>query len=171
MRILNSFVVSKIRSCKPGCTLNSPAAHFLCSTARIPQYISTASFWSYKLLWSSDECVLLPCFNALLDIFAVTNCCVAALSLFSSDILTWSADSYIQCNDTQNKGRSTGQGCGSGYFINGFRFHTYRFRFHRFRFQQNLDSNRAWALSHLWTCWQAWLSKPATYDLQGHITS
>ena len=51
------------------------------------------------------------------------------------------------------------QGCGSGYFVN------------RFRFQQNLDSNRAWALSHLWTCWQAWLSKPAAYDLQGHITS
>ena len=32
-------------------------------------------------------------------------------------------------------------------------------------------SNRTWALSHLWTCWQAWLSKPAAYDLQGHITS
>jgi len=30
------------------------------------------------------------------------NCCVVALILFSSDILTWSADSlaYIQCNDT-----------------------------------------------------------------------
>jgi len=36
------------------------------------------------------------------------------------------------------------QGCGSGYFVNRFRFHTYRFHF-----QQNLDSNRAWALSHL----------------------
>ena len=58
------------------------------------------------------------------------------------------------------------QGCGSGYFVNRFRFHTYRFRFH-----QNLDSNRAWALSHLWTCWQAWLSKTAAYDLQGHISS
>jgi len=34
-----------------------------------------------------------------------------------------------------------------------------------------LDSNKAWTLSHLWTCWQAWLSKPAAYDLQGHITS
>jgi len=32
-------------------------------------------------------------------------------------------------------------------------------------------SNRAWTLSHLWTCWQAWLWKPAAYDLQGHITS
>jgi len=32
-------------------------------------------------------------------------------------------------------------------------------------------SNRAWTLSHLWTCWLAWLSKQAAYDLQGHITS
>jgi len=64
--------------------------------------------------------------------------------------------------------QSFNQGCGSGYFVNCFRFHTYRFRF---RFQQNPDSNRAWALSHLWICWQAWLSKPAAYDLQGHITS
>ena len=53
------------------------------------------------------------------------------------------------------------QGCGSGYFVNRFRFYTYRFRF-----QQNLDSNGAWALSHLRTCWQAWLSKPAADDLQ-----
>jgi len=34
------------------------------------------------------------------------------------------------------------QGCGSGYFVNRFRFHTCRF--HRFRFQQSLDSIRAW---------------------------
>jgi len=27
------------------------------------------------------------------DIFAVMNCCVVALTLFSSDIVTWSADS------------------------------------------------------------------------------
>jgi len=39
------------------------------------------------------ECVLVPCFNAQPNIFAVMNCCVVALSLFSSDILTWSADS------------------------------------------------------------------------------
>jgi len=32
-------------------------------------------------------------------------------------------------------------------------------------------SNRAWALFHLWTCWQAWLSKPSACDLQAHITS
>jgi len=61
---------------------------------------------------------------------------------------------------------SSNQGCGSSYVVNRFRFHTYRFRF-----QQNLDSNKARALSHLWTCWQAWLSKPAAYDWQGHITS
>ena len=32
-------------------------------------------------------------FNAQPNIFAVVNCCVVALSVFSSDILTWSADS------------------------------------------------------------------------------
>jgi len=30
---------------------------------------------------------------------------------------------------------------------------------------QSLGSNRAWTLSHLWTCWQASLSKSAAYDL------
>jgi len=51
------------------------------------------------MLWHSDECVLLSCLNAHPGIFAVMNCCVAALSVFSSDILTWSADVlvYIQC--------------------------------------------------------------------------
>jgi len=65
------------------------------------------------------------------------------------------------------------QGCGSGYFVNRFRFNTYHFHFrtYHFCFQQNLDFIRAWTLSHLWTCWQAWLSKPTAYDLQGHITS
>jgi len=58
------------------------------STARIRQDISAASFCSCKLLWRSDECVLLPCFNVQPDIFAVMNCCVVAWSLFSSDILT-----------------------------------------------------------------------------------
>ena len=51
------------------------------------------------MLWHSDECVLLSCLNAHPGIFAVMNCCVVALSVFSSDILTWSADVlvYIQC--------------------------------------------------------------------------
>jgi len=37
--------------------------------------------------------------NAQSDSFAVMNCCVIALSVFSSDILTWGADIlvYIQC--------------------------------------------------------------------------
>ena len=39
---------------------------------------------------------------------------------------------------------ATKQECGSSYFVNRFRFHTYRFRF-----RQYLDLNRAWALSHL----------------------
>jgi len=36
------------------------------------------------------------------------------------------------------------QGCGSSYFVNHFRFHTYRFHF-----QQSLESNKAWTLCHL----------------------
>ena len=68
------------------------------SAARIRQDISAASFCSCKLLRCNDECVLLPCFNAQPDIFAVMNCCVVALSLYSSDIVTWSANRkiYIQ---------------------------------------------------------------------------
>ena len=97
MRTLCEFSMlvwfSKIRSCKPGYGPASPAAHFLCSIARIRQDLSTASFCSCKLLWRSDECVLLPCFNAQPDIFWVMNCCVVALGLFSSDISTWSANS------------------------------------------------------------------------------
>ena len=46
---------------------------------------------------TTGDGVLLPCFIAQSDIFAVINCCVAALSLYSSDILTWGAD---RCNDT-----------------------------------------------------------------------
>ena len=44
-------------------------------------------------------CVLLPRLNAQPDISAAINCCVVALSAFSSDILTWSADIWvwIQC--------------------------------------------------------------------------
>ena len=100
MRILNSCVVSKIRSCKPGCAPAIPAANLQCSTARIWRDLSAASFCSCKLLWRSDECVSFPYFNAQPDIFAVMNCCVAALSLFSSYSLTWSADSSysVQCH-------------------------------------------------------------------------
>ena len=51
------------------------------------------------MLWHSDEWFLLPCLNAQPDSFAIMNCYVVALSVFSSDILTWGADIlvYIQC--------------------------------------------------------------------------
>jgi len=46
-------------------------------------------FCSCELLWRSSGCVLLPCFNAVPDIFAVTNCSVLALSVvFCSGLLT-----------------------------------------------------------------------------------
>jgi len=45
--------------------------------------------------------------NAQPDSFAVLNCCLVALSVFSSNILTWGADIlvYIQC-----QGRTQGEG-------------------------------------------------------------
>ena len=50
-------------------------------------------FAAVKLLGRSDECVLLPCFNMQPDMFAVMNCCIVALIVFSSDMLAWMADS------------------------------------------------------------------------------
>ena len=61
------------------------------------------SFCSCELLWRSGEGALFPCFNVQPDIFAVMNCCVAALSLFSCDILTWSADSLYSVQWHINK--------------------------------------------------------------------
>ena len=54
---------------------------------------------AHHVALSSIECVLLPCFNALPDIFAIMNCSVLALSaVFCSGLLTWSAD--VHCSDT-----------------------------------------------------------------------
>ena len=91
---------SKIRSLKPGSAPAGPAAHLQCSTARIWRDLSAVSFWSCKLLWRSGERVSLPYFNIQPDIFAVMNCCVVVLSLFSSDSLSWTADSLysVQCH-------------------------------------------------------------------------
>ena len=64
--------------------------------AQLPVFDETLAqpdFVVRKLLWRSDECVSLPCFNAQPDIFAVMNYCVVALSLFFSDSLTWNVDS------------------------------------------------------------------------------
>jgi len=85
-------------------------SQFLCSLARfdlanrgVPQPFQPHTFYVRLLVFDktlaqlhfavvnrSDAvmCVSLPCFNAQPDIFAVMNCCVAALSLFSSDIVT-----------------------------------------------------------------------------------
>jgi len=94
MRILNSCVVQQDSILQTGVCVSqtSPTLSVLQSAARIRQDISAASFCSCKLLWRSDERVLLPCFNAQPDNFAVMNCCVVPMSVFTSDILTWSAD-------------------------------------------------------------------------------
>jgi len=66
MRICSSCVVLQDSILQTELALNCPAAHFLCSTARIGQDITAASFCSCKLLWKNDECVLLPCLNGRL---------------------------------------------------------------------------------------------------------
>ena len=83
----------KIRSCKPRCAPAGPVTHFLCSTACIRQDISAASICSCQYCSEAVRSVLLPCFNAQPDIYAVMNCCVAALIAFSSDMIAWRADS------------------------------------------------------------------------------
>ena len=45
-----------------------------------------------------------PCFNAQPDIFAVMNCCVIALIVFSSDILTWRADRLFSLRACARRG-------------------------------------------------------------------
>jgi len=58
-------------------------------------------------------------FSTHSQIVAVMNSCVAALSLFSSDILTWSADSVysVQWHLKQGGGRAEEY----AYYVNKFR--------------------------------------------------
>ena len=92
LRTLCAFSIlvqlSKIRFFKPWCAPANPAALFLCSTARIRQDFSAASFCSCKLLWRIDEHILLPSFNVPPDILTVMNRCVVALGVFHFDSLT-----------------------------------------------------------------------------------
>jgi len=72
------ILFSKIRSCKPGCTPASPAAF----SAQLPVFDETLAQPDFVVVNCSDvvnECFT-PYFNAQLDIFAVMNCCVVALS-------------------------------------------------------------------------------------------
>jgi len=93
MCILHSCVVLQDSILQTGVCASRSSHTFLGLAARIRQDISAASFCSCKLLGRSDERVLLPCFNAQTDIFAVMNCCIVALIVFSSDMLAWKADS------------------------------------------------------------------------------
>ena len=74
MRILNSRVVYKFQTVNPECPPSQ--RHTFWSTA-IRQDIRAALYYCCcELRWRSTECVLLLCFNALPDIFAVTDCSV-----------------------------------------------------------------------------------------------
>jgi len=73
--------LSKIRFFKPWCAPANPAALFLCSTARIRQDFSAASFYRCKLLCRIDECILFPSFNVPPNSLTVTNRCMVALGV------------------------------------------------------------------------------------------
>jgi len=93
LRILCAFSVlvlfSKIRSWKPGC---APFQPHIC--ARLLVFDETLGQPVFAVLnYSVVGWVLLPWFKTQPNIFAVMNCCVIALNVFSSDILTWSAHS------------------------------------------------------------------------------
>jgi len=67
--------------------------HTFC--ARLLVFHETSAQPDFAVVNCSDlvmSVFLLLGFNAQLDIFAVMNCCAAALSSFSSDTLAWGAD-------------------------------------------------------------------------------
>ena len=96
MRILNSCVIQQVLNVNLW-TVRSK--RWVCFT---PLLCAALYFCSCELRRHSTECVLLPCFNALLDIFAVMNCSVLALSaMFCSSLLSWSA-SVTHCTIKQS---------------------------------------------------------------------
>ena len=115
------MLFSKIRFFKQGCAPACPAALFLCSTACIRQDISAASFCNCKLLWRIDECVLLPCFNAQPEIFAVVNCCMVALGVFYSVSLTWRANSLYLLFSAMTRKKRRVDVEKYGYYVNKLR--------------------------------------------------
>jgi len=71
MRILDSCAIYKFQTLNPGCPPSQPHTFWLTAIRR---HIRAAlCFCSCELRWRTTECVLLPCFNALPDIFAVMN--------------------------------------------------------------------------------------------------
>ena len=75
MRILNSCVILKFQTVNPGRPPSQPHTFWLTAVRR--DIRAALYFYSCELRWRSTECVLLlPCFNALTDIFAVINCCL-----------------------------------------------------------------------------------------------
>jgi len=86
MRILNSCVVQQDSILQTGvCARQSSCTLY----TRLLVFDKTLAQPDFAVINCSDA----TCFNTQPDIFAVMNCCVVALSLFSSVILIWSADS------------------------------------------------------------------------------
>jgi len=73
------------------------------------------------LLWRIDECVLLPCFNAQPEIFAVVNCCMVALGVFYSVSLTWRANSLYLLFSAMTRKKRRVDVEKYGYYVNKLR--------------------------------------------------
>jgi len=86
MRILNSCVLQQDSILQTGVCASQSSRTL---DTRLLVFDKTLAQPDFAVVNCSDA----PCFNTQLDIFVVMNCCVVVLSLFSSDILTWSADS------------------------------------------------------------------------------
>ena len=71
MRIVNSRVIYMFQTVNPGCPPSQ--LHTFWSTAIRRGIRAALYFCNCEQRWRSTECVLLPCFNALPDIFAVMN--------------------------------------------------------------------------------------------------
>jgi len=113
MRILNSRAAEQDSIFQTGLWVSQSSRTFSmldcsCST----RHYSTVSFCSCKLRWRIGEYVLLLCFNVQPDIFAVMNCCVVALSVFTSDILTLSVNSWYSV-----QWHTKGSGCRKIYIL------------------------------------------------------
>jgi len=89
MRILNSCVIYKFQAVNPGCPSSPP--HTFWSTTVRRDIRAALYFCSFEPRCRSTECVLLPCFNALPDIFAGMNCSETAGNLC---LLQWHSVAY-----------------------------------------------------------------------------
>jgi len=82
----------QILNCQPW--VSAIPAHTFWSTAIRRDIRAALCFCSCELPWRSTECVLLPRFNALPDIFADMNCSVSGDHWYNIRLLQWHTVAY-----------------------------------------------------------------------------